>query len=348
MEIEKDLIVIAEKIKENNFKNSTIMITGSTGLLGSLLVKAFVEANKKCNLNNKVYALVRNEEKAKNIFAEQLGENNFVLVKNEITENINITENVDYIFHTACVTTSKEMITYPVELIKTSVNGTINVLDFAKSHNAKSVVYFSSMEVFGVMGDYDGRLSENDLGKLDITSVRVCYPESKRLCENICKCYAEEYNLNVCTARLTQTFGAGASLEDNRIFAMLAKSVINGTDVVLKTTGKSAHDYLYTTDALSSVLLLAKKGIAGEVYNIGNELTNSSIYDMSNMVISEFNPSCKLIIENSNNVMFSKDSIIRLDTSKIRNLGWEPKIGLKEMYAKLIQSYKEQMNNGKK
>lgn len=200
------------------------------------------------------------------------------------------------------------------------------------------------MEVFGEMGEYEGRLSENELGRLDLTSVRSCYPESKRLCENLCKCYSEEFGLCVCTARLTQTFGAGASLQDNRIFAMLAKNVINGEDVVLKSSGKSAHDYLYTTDAIDALLTLAKKGMAGETYNIANEGTYASIYEMSKIVVENFNPNCKIIIENANNKMFSKDSLIKLDTSKIRALGWEPQVGLKEMYAKLIQSYRELLN----
>lgn len=347
MELKNDLLKIAEYVKENEFKNCRIMVTGATGLLGSLIVKGFLEANKNFHLNNKIYALARNEEKAKSVFEEYLKYENLIITKNEITEEISAGSDIDYIFHTACVTASKEMVTYPVELIKTSVNGTINVLDFAIKHHAKSVVYLSSMEVYGVLGEYEGRLAENDLGNLDITAVRSCYPESKRLCENLCKCYAEEYGLNVCSARLTQTFGAGAILEDNRIFAMLAKNVINGQDIVLKTEGKSAHDYLYTTDAINAILILSKKAKAGECYNIGNDDTYSSIRDMSNLVIENFNPKCKLVIENSGNNMYSKDSFIKLDTTKMRNLGWKPQVGLKEMYAKLIESYRELMKNKK-
>lgn len=341
MELEKDLKVIAEDIKLNGFKNNSIMITGSTGLIGSLIVKGFLEANKFFGLNNKIFALARNTNKAKAIFKDYLEDPNIKIVPNEITAPINIEENIDYIYHTACVTTSKEMIAHPVEIIKTSVNGTINVLDFARAHQTKSVVYLSSMEVYGVIEDSGLRLKEEDLGELDLTSVRSCYPESKRLNEHLCKCYANEYNLNVCSARLTQTFGAGASIEDNRIFAYIAKSAIKKEDVVLKSSGKSAHDYCYTTDAISAILLLSKKGVAGNTYNIANEETFSSIYDMACLVLNTFSSGANVIIENSDNAMFSKDSIIKLDTRKIRNLGWEPKVSLIEMYKKLIKSYEE-------
>ena len=341
MELEKDLKVISEDIKLNGFENNSILITGSTGLIGSLIVKGFLKANKSFGLNNKIFALARNTNKAKVVFKDYLDESSFKIVENEITTPINIEENIDYIFHTACVTTSKEMITYPVEIIKTSVNGTINVLDFARSHKTKSVVYLSSMEVYGVIEDSDIRLKESNLGDLDLTSVRSCYPESKRLNEHLCKCYADEYGLNVCSARLTQTFGAGASIEDNRIFAYIAKNAINEENVVLKSSGKSAHDYCYTTDAISAILLLSKKGTAGDTYNIANEETFSSIYDMASLVLKTFSPGAKVVVENKDNAMFSKDSVIKLDTQKLRELGWEPKVNLIEMYEKLIKSYKE-------
>ena len=116
---------------------------------------------------------------------------------------------------------------------------------------------------------------------------------------------------------------------------------MNEENVILKSSGKSAHDYCYTTDAISAILLLSKKGAAGETYNIANESTFSSIYEMANLVLASFSSKAKVIVENSDNAMYSKDSIIKLDTQKIRDLGWEPKVDLLEMYQKLIKSYKE-------
>lgn len=342
MELEKDLQIIANDIYNLNFSNSSIMITGSTGLIGSLLVKGFLVANKEYNLNNKVFALVRNLTKAQDIFKNYLNNDNLIIVENEITNPIDLNSNIDYIFHTACVTTSSEMISHPVELIKSSVCGTLNILEFAKNHSTKSIVYLSSMEVYGVINDQDERLKENNLGFLNLTSVRSCYPESKRLNENLCKCYAEEYGINVSIARLTQTFGAGVQLSDNRIFALIAKSALNHNNIILKTTGESSHDYCYTTDAISALLVLSKKALKGETYNIANEETYCSIYQMADRVLKIFSPENKVIIENSNNTMFSQDSFIKLDTSKLRDLGWTPKINLLEMYRKLISYYEDQ------
>lgn len=343
MELDKDLKIIANEIKNNNFKDSNILITGSTGLIGSLLVKGFLYANQLYKTNNQVYALARNPEKFLDVFNDFKDRKDLIFIKNNITESININEKIDFVFHTACVTTSNEMISHPVELINGSVSGTLNLLNFSKDHKAKAVVYLSSMEAYGVVNVLNRKIKESELGYLDLNYIRNCYPESKRLCEILCSSYSCEYKLNVIIARLTQTFGAGVNLNDNRIFALIAKNAILKQDIVLKTLGKSAHDYCYTTDAISALLLLAKKGGSGECYNVSNNKNFSSIFDMATKVLGKYYPEGKVITEISDTNMFSKDSIISLDTQKIEKLGWKPKINLIEMYDKLINYYIENM-----
>ena len=334
MIINEDLEIIAQDIKEKGIKDSKIVITGSTGLLGSLMARGFALANRKYNLNNKIYALARNEEKAKVCFKGYEKEG-ITIVKNEITAPVEIDGAVDYIFHTAAVTKSKDMITYPVELIKTSVNGSFNVLDFALSHNAKSVVYFSSMEMYGVLENSNKKLKENDLGYLDLSNIRNCYPESKRLVENLCTCYASEYGLNVMIARLTQTFGAGASYDENKIYGMIARNTLEKKDIVLMTKGGSVRDYCYTTDAINAVLTIATKGEKGQAYNIANPNTNNSIKGMAELVAREFGEGkVKVKIEaakTGGSSQYGADSIIKLNVDKLEALGWKARYDLKEL-----------------
>ena len=337
---EEDLDVIAKNIREYDFKDNCVMVTGATGMLGSLLVKGFLRANKIYGLNNKVYALVRNKEKALDVFKGAFSKDLSFIV-NDITGNISPIEGVDYFFHTACVTNSKEMSARPVELIKASVFGTYNVLDYCVKNNVKKVVYLSSIEAFGVVNA--GRpLSENDLGFIDITKTRSCYPESKRLNENLVKCFFDEYGLDCVNARLAQTFGAGVSLSDNRVFALIAKNVIEGKDIEFKTSGKSAHDYCYTTDCIKALLLLAKKGKAGETYNVSNPKTYSSVYEMAKIVVDNFGDKSLKVIRGKENdsTQYPCESYVNLDISKISELGWSPQYDLIEMYDRLISYYK--------
>ena len=85
------------------------------------------------------------------------------------------------------------------------------------------MVFISSMEVYGILNTQDHKITENQLGYVNLASVRSCYPEGKRYCECLCNAYAAQYNVNVVTARLAQTFGAGILKTENRVFAQFAK-----------------------------------------------------------------------------------------------------------------------------
>ena len=183
-----------------------------------------------------------------------------------------------------------------------------------------------------------------DLGWLDLNKVRSCYPESKRLAENYCVCYADEYGLNVKVARLTQTFGAGADYEETRIFGMIARNTLEKKDIVLHTTGGSVRDYCYTTDAINAILTIAVNGEMGEIYNVANPETNNSIKGMAELVAKEFGGGLvkvRIEIPEGGANCYGSDSIIRLNVDKLKDLGWEPRYDLKEMYERLINSFGE-------
>lgn len=189
-------------------------------------------------------------------------EQNLEFVQGSIEEIPEIKENIDYIIHCASPTASSFFIEYPVETIKTAVQGTINVLELAKEKKIKGMVYLSSMELYGKI-EKDEFVSESELGYIDPLNIRSCYPESKRMCENLCACYAAEYEVPVYQVRLAQTFGPGISYEDKRVFAMMARKAIEGKDIILQTKGTSKH---ITTPIFTRILSTSEYGLIS-VYN---------------------------------------------------------------------------------
>lgn len=348
MELQEDLTLISEYIKNLDLGGNSILITGSTGLIGSLLVKSFIEYNKKFSPKIEIYALARSREKVEKIFNHYFQTINdakeahinffFQDIKSEIKLNVN----VDYIIHTANPTNSKYMITYPVEVIDDIYIGSKMVLEYAKKCCVKGIVYLSSMEVFGVVNN-DQRVSEKEIGYIDIQNIRSCYSETKRLVECMCKSYNEEYNLPVKVARLAQVFGAGVMGDENRVFAQFLRSAINNQDIVLHTEGKSIGNYCYTRDAIEAILLLLKNGKNGEVYNVVNEESSMSIYEMAELVIKTINNgNSKIVfdIPDKNIYGYPADTKMYLDGEKIMKLGWKPKINMKEAYLRMISSLK--------
>ena len=251
---------------------------------------------------------------------------------------------MDYIVHTAADTTSRDMVSYPVDNIKISVNGTINVLELAKNKNVTGMVYLSSMEVYGQMNIEDHLIKENELGFIDLSSVRSCYPEGKRICECLCNSYAKQYNVNVVSARLAQTFGPGISKDENRVFAQFAKSVINNTDIVLRTRGLSEGNYVYTTDAIRAILLLLIKGEKGQAYNVVNEDNHMTISQMAHMVAEDIAENKIKVIydipDDINSMGYAADTKMHLSSDKMNNLGWKAEVELKDMYLSLIEFIK--------
>ena len=314
-----------------------ILVTGATGLVGSWMIRALACMNRRHHNGMQIYGLLRSTEKAERIYGCAFMEReDVVFLEADITAPIPAGDLVaDLVIHGAAVTTSKTMVEQPVETILTAIEGTRNVLDLAKAAGASCFVYLSSMEMYGnLAGSEDTRATEDRLGQLDLMKVRTNYPESKRMCENLCIGYGQEYGLSVKIARLSQTFGAGILPWENRVFAQFARRAMKGEDIVLHTKGLSEGNYCYTGDCVRGILTIALKGSAGEAYNISNEQTHTTIAGMAEMVAERLaGNAIKVVydIPESNTYGYAADTKLLLDAGKLRSLGWEPEVDLEEM-----------------
>lgn len=339
--VQQDLdFVLNSNVDFTKMQNSTILITGATGLIGVSLVRSLIWANWKKNYNIRVLVLVRNTEKAKKIYGSMLERTDLHLIKGDILDKINVDEKIDYIIHCASITSSKTMIEKPVDTIMTSVEGTENILELAKDKKCKSVVYVSSMEMYGTIKDKN-EVTEDDLGYINPLKLRSNYPESKRLCENLCIAYLSQYSIPVKIARLSQTFGAGILEGENRVFAQFARCAINNKNIVLHTKGNSEGNYCYTSDTVAGLLTILLDGENGEAYNVVNPESHTSIIDMAHLVcnkIANNKISVEFEIPENNKYGYAEDTKLKLNSDKLSGLGWKPKIGLEESYKRLIKS----------
>lgn len=319
--------------------NASFLITGATGYLGSLLIRTLLYCNSIYNMNLRILAQIRDEEKAKKVFGESINDPALSFLKMDFCSDLEIyCEPVDYIIHTAAVTSSKMMIEKPVETIISSVNATKAILDYSVKINPRSVVYISSMEMYGEINSKNS-ITEENIGYLNPLAVRSDYPESKRLCENLCVAYYSQHGIKVKIARLAQVFGAGILPGENRVFAQFAKAVIGQKDIVLHTTGESEGNYCYTSDAIRAIILLLIKGEDANAYNIVNEDMHSSIKNMAILVaekIAENRIKVVFDIPEKNIYGYAPEVHMKLDSSKLRQLGWKPFVGMEEAYRRML------------
>lgn len=317
-------------------KDKTFLITGATGLIGSVMVKCLLELNRQMQLGIKVIAVVRSLDKAKMVFADEYSQIDFrQLELSEITQE-HINGIVDYVVHLASPTASKYFVEHPVETLRTSIDGTTAVLEFAKAAMIESMVFASSLEVYGTNED-DRPIDESFQGYVNPLDVRSSYNMGKRASESLCHAYAKEYGVPAKIARLTQTTGAGIAKDDNRIIAQFTRLTAEGKDIVLHTTGESARPYCYTTDAVSALLYILLRGENGEAYNVANEETFISARGMANFLKENFNPAIGVRVELNENMGYAPATKLCLDTSKLKHLEWEAKFGLQQMFDRLIK-----------
>ena len=329
--LDEDIQNIIKDFDMSVFKDKTILVTGATGLIGKLCVKSLLNSG----YNIKVIALVRNPQKAEKIFGAN---QNLQLLVQDINDEIRTDIKADYIIHGASVTSSADFVNKPVETIMTAINGTKNILEYAKTSNIKGMVYLSSLEVYGIPAN--ANVKENDYGFIDILNPRSSYSEGKKIVETLCSSYASEYNVPVKIARLSQTFGAGVDKNDNRVFAQFVKSVINKENIILHTKGETARNYCYTTDAIRAIFTVLSKGETAQAYNIANKNTYITIADMAKLLENEHT---KVVFEiDGKNRGFNPTMQICLNTDKLEQLNWSAKIDLVKMFERTIKSMQEE------
>ncbi|WP_051015724.1 NAD-dependent epimerase/dehydratase family protein [Desulfitobacterium dichloroeliminans] len=324
--------------------DKSVLITGATGLIGTALTRVLRAASKKYQLNLNLIGNGRNNAKGEKL-TKECGLD--VFIDGDIRQPLSIEDipsTVDYIFHCAAITKSADMVGKPVDVITTAVDGTRNLLELAKGRKCKSIVYLSSMEVYGQ--SLFGEVRETDLGYIDLSNPRSSYPESKRLCETLCVAYAVQHGVPVKIARLAQTFGAGTSKEDTRVFTQFAQSVLAGKDIVLHTEGKSRGNYCYLADAVQGLLTLLLYGADGQAYNIANPGASVTIREMAELVASELGQGrIKAVVQIPNDIEkrgYAPDAGFQLNVDKLKLLGWQPHFGLMAMYKRMVADWQGQ------
>lgn len=328
---------------------SSIMITGATGMIGQNLVRYIYDLNRNDHADITVIAHGRSETKMEALYGTHKNDTNFKTHICNISE-LTYAEDVDYIIHAAGVTgDSRQHLEFPMNTLSTTIDGTRRVLELMLEKKCRGAVFLSSLEVYGYTGNLKTDIKETDGGYIDTMNPRSSYKEGKRISECLFTAYAKQYGVRTMVARLTASFGAGASLTDNRVFAQFARSILSGKDIVLKSTGETVRNYCDALDVASALLTILAVGESGEAYNVANMDTEISIKDLAETFIDLY-PSAgsKLVFDLSEDASkFGYNPVMRsvLDSEKLMCLGWRPEYDIRAMIKHLVQSMKSAQEN---
>lgn len=332
-----------EKLQECN-----VLITGATGLIGGCLVEVLMSRG---DVN--VYAAGRNEERAYRRFAEYKDNPRFHFFKYDVSRSLSegtsspLSEGnpipFHYIIHAASDASPAAFASTPVDVIKSNIYGTANLIEYGMAHGMRRFLYVSTGEVYGEGGATeetpDGpAFKETDSGYVNPVLPRSCYPSSKRAAETLCAAYKEQYDADVVIARPCHTYGPHFTPSDNRVYAQFIRNVLRGEDIVMKSDGSQFRSWCYVVDCVRALLYILLKGEAGEAYNIADKNSNVTIRQLAEMIAGAAGRKVVLQIpKDSESKGYNRVTRSLFFTRKLEALGWSISGNMSDKLARTVE-----------
>ena len=309
---ERDIAQIADlPYKWDKLRNSTLLISGGTGFIGSHIIAVIEERNRRYGDNIKVISLSRHEHP----------DSNGIQYKSaDITAPVVIDDNIDYIIHLASNTHPSQYATDPVGTITTNVHGCYNLLELAKEKKAKRFLLASSVEIYG--NGSPNPMDETYCGYIDCNTARAGYNEAKRVSESLCQSYISQYGVDCVIARLARVFGADRKV-DTKALAQFMRKAVNGEDIVLKSLGKQRFSYCYVMDAVGALFKILLDGASGEAYNVADDDEGATLGDYAKLIAGFAGKEVIFDLDNAQQGA-SAASYALLSTDKLKGIGWAP------------------------
>ena len=345
-EIEKsDFKKIFKNFKTRlKLKDKIILISGFNGFLSQYIVKFLIFYSKKLKWKKLILVDISKIENIKNY--KVLRDHKNILIINSSIIDINfkkkIFKDVSYIMHMASIASPHFYRKFPLKTIEANVDGLKNILNYYKNKKI-DLLYFSSSEIYGDPPKDQIPTNEDFNGNVSCIGPRSCYDESKRFCETLCYYYSSLYKINIKIVRPFNNYGPGLNINDKRLPADLANSIVKNKDIKIFSDGKPTRSYCYISDAVTAYFLALVYN-KFDIFNVGNDEEEISV---KNLTMNYVNIARKILNYNGN-VYFKKSADPEYLTNNPnrrcpnilkakKKLNFNPEVDLQEGIAKYLQ-----------
>lgn len=308
----------------------TAVVTGGAGFIGSHLCERLIsEGYKVFCIDNLITGSLENIE---NLFREE----NFVFIKQDVTNYLHIPEEVGAVFHFASPASPEDYLKYPIQTLKVGALGTHKTLGLALAKKALYVLA-STSEVYG--DPLVNPQPEEYWGNVNPIGPRGVYDEAKRFAEAMTMAYHRYHNLDIRIIRIFNTYGPRMRLEDGRVVPNFLCQALKGKNLTIYGDGKQTRSFCFIEDLIEGIMLSVQRGIP-EPMNLGNP---------EEMSILEFAKIVKEFIPQAGDFIFKPlpqddPQQRRPDISKAKRvLGWEPGVPVREGLLKTIPYFKKKL-----
>ena len=303
-----------------------ILITGGAGFLGSHLCERLLQSD------HEVIALDNLVTGSKSNIEHLMGNPKFEFIRHDVTFPLYI--EVEGIFNLACPASPKKYQTDPVQTLKTSVHGAINLLGLAKRTKAR-ILQASTSEIYG-----DPKISpqsENYWGNVNPIGIRACYDEGKRAAETLFSDYHRQYGLDIRIARIFNTYGPKMAIDDGRVVSNFIVQALNNDSITIYGDGNQTRSFCYVDDLITGMIKLFNEPEISTPVNLGNPVAINMI-NLAHEIIKYTNSNSKIVFRD----LPQDDPVDRMPdiTNARKILNWEPLVDREDGLNKTINYFR--------
>ena len=306
-----------------------IVVTGGAGFIGSNFVRMVLTEHADDEivvLDALTYA--GNLDNLKDV----AGDPRYSFVRGDIRDEAVVNSTVagaDAIVNFAAETHVDRSISGPQDFISTDVLGTHVLLEAVRAHDVPRFLQISTDEVYG-------DVLEGSSVETDALTPSSPYSASKAGGDLMVLAYARTFGTPVVITRSSNNYGPNQYPE--KIIPLFVTNLLDGQPVPVYGDGLNVRDWIYVDDNCRAIDLVLRKGEDGEIYNIGggNEVAN---LDLTRSMLSRLGLGDEMIrwVEDR----AGHDRRYSIDCSKLRTLGWEPRVAYEEGLAKTVDWYRD-------
>jgi dTDP-glucose 4,6-dehydratase len=301
------------------------VVTGGAGFLGSHLCdELLARGHRVICVDNLVTSSLHN--------LEHITSDDFVFVNHDVTEELEIVEPVDFVYHFAALASPVDYLRMPLHSLKVGSYGTHNALGLAKFKRARFLLA-STSEVYG-----DPQVHpqpETYWGHVNPVGPRGVYDEAKRYAEALAMAYHSQQGVNTSIVRIFNTYGPRMRSYDGRAIPNFIRQALANEPLTVYGDGSQTRSFCYVDDLIRGIVLLAESGEHLPV-NIGNP-GEFTILELAQNVIKVTGSKSEIVFEA---LPVDDPQVRQPDITRARQvLGWEPEIQLEEGLSRMLPSY---------
>jgi dTDP-glucose 4,6-dehydratase len=305
------------------------LVTGAAGFIGSHLCEYLLDRGfHVVGMDNFITGDAGN--------VQHLTGRDFVLVKHDVTNYINIEGPLDQIFHFASPASPIDYLRVPIQTLKVGSLGTHNALGLAKAKGAR-ILLASTSEVYGDPLVHPQR--EDYWGNVNPVGPRGVYDEAKRFSEAMTMAYHRVHGVQTRIVRIFNTYGPKMRVEDGRAIPAFLSQALRGEDVTVFGDGTQTRSLCYVSDLVDGLSRLIQSEEANPV-NIGNpsELT---IRQLAERIIALTGSKSRIV---TRPLPVDDPKVRQPDITRARTLlGWEPKVALDDGLRRTIDYFRRKL-----